>query len=67
MYVIARKDGIEVYFTGCKYQFQGETYAGIDNIDNAKKYKSEKIAKRSLNSLISTCVFGDEFYVKEVK
>lgn len=67
MYVIAMKDTIEEYYTGKKYMHQGEHYASIDNVNNAKMYKSLKVAQRSLNSIKNTCAFGYEFYIKEIK
>ena len=67
MYVIAMKDTREEYYNGKKYMYQGEYYASIDNIDNAKKYKSLKMAEKGLNSIKNNCAFGYEFYIKELK
>ena len=44
------------YFTGERYIFQGETYATLGTWDNAKTYKSRKIAERSARSLNENCV-----------
>lgn len=67
MFVIARRDNAEVYYTGVRYIYQGEYYASIDNIDNAKKYKSLKRAENSLRVIRNMCAFGYEFYIKEIK
>lgn len=67
MFVIAMKDTIEEYYTGKKYMHQGEYYASIDKIDNAKKYKSLKRAENSLRVIRNMCAFGYEFYIKEIK
>ena len=34
------------YFSGKTYIFQGEPYAASADRDNAKRYKSEKVAER---------------------
>lgn len=69
LYVIARNDyGIEYYYTGDKYIVFGEQYGAItDCITDAKVYVTEKTAQRALNSLASNCMFGDLFYIKEMK
>lgn len=39
------------YFTGDRYIYQGDVYATLGNQQEAKRFKSAKVARRSADSL----------------
>ena len=57
LYVLVSKDKLsehyfsDGYFTGNMYTYQGENYAVVDDLENAKKYTSIKRAQNAANSL----------------
>lgn len=54
------------YFTGGRYIFQGGLYATLGNWQEAKRFKSAKVAQRSADSLNKYSAQNGIFSVSEV-
>lgn len=54
------------YFTGGRYTYQGDVYATLGNRQEAKRFKSAKVAQRSVDSLNKYSAQNGIFYVSEI-
>lgn len=54
------------YFTGGRYIYQGDVYATLGNRQEAKRFKSAKVAQRSADSLNERSTQPGVFIVSEV-
>lgn len=57
----------EEYFTGSRFIVQGDMYATLGNLCEAKRFKSAKIAQRSANSLNKYSSQDGSFTVLEIE
>ena len=64
-FIIAMPDGFKTdYYGGSTYVHQGETFPSLVGRDEAKRYKSKKVAENSAKSLSEKC--GCDCYAIEV-
>lgn len=55
------------YYLGGSYIFQGEKYACIGNRENAKQFKSKKVAENVYKKIYATCTnVPNKYEIEEV-
>ncbi|MGP8313303.1 hypothetical protein ACG0Z4_20825 [Enterocloster aldenensis] len=64
--VLESRSAYTEYFTGGRYIYQGDVYATLGNRQEAKRFKSAKVAQRSADSLNERSAQPGIFIVSEL-